>query len=280
MKGLIFDIKEFAVYDGPGIRTTVFMKGCPLRCRWCHNPEGLEMRPQLMVSVGACTRCGACKEHCTHEECVSCGECIPYCRAGLRRLCGEWTEPEELAARLLRDRSLWRSSGGGVTFSGGEPLLQWPFVRETAALLEGEHAAVETSGFAQREVFAEAMERMDLIIMDLKHMDSAQHERWTGRPNGLILENARMLLQGDTPCVIRVPLIPGVNDTKENLEQTARFLSGSKSLLRAELLPYHTTAGAKYEMAGMSYAPGFDTEREPNADLSAFERLGVPALVL
>lgn len=278
--GMIFDIKEFAIYDGPGVRTTVFMKGCPLRCKWCHNPEGLERRRQLMVSVAACEQCGECKKHCSHEECVACGECIPYCSAGLRRLCGEETEPADLAARLEKDRSLWEQTGGGVTFSGGEPLMQWEFVRQTLEMLPGVHSAVETSGFVAGEVFEDALKTLSMVIMDIKHMDEAAHEYWTGCKNGPILENARRLLAGDVPCIIRIPLIPGVNDTQENLEATAHFVQGAKNLLRVELLPYHQTAGAKYEMAGMAYTPQFDTDRKPNADVSPFERRSIPVLVL
>lgn len=278
--GMIFDIKEFAVYDGPGVRTTVFMKGCPLRCRWCHNPEGLVRRTQLMVSTGACTHCGACKAHCAHETCVACGECIPYCRAGLRRLCGEEIAPHALAQRLLRDRSLWESTGGGVTFSGGEPLLQWSFIKETIGLLGGAHTIAETCGHVPQEAFADAAETLSMVIMDLKHMDSAQHALWTGQPNELILQNAKHLLGSDTPCVIRVPLIPGVNDSAENLEATAEFVRGAKNLVRVELLPYHQTAGAKYEMAGMRFEPGFETDRTPNADVSAFAARKIPVLVL
>lgn len=278
--GMIFDIKEFAVYDGPGVRTTVFMKGCPLRCRWCHNPEGLEKRVQLMVSTGACTHCGECKKHCENEKCIACGKCIPYCRGALRRLCGEEISPDSLAARLVKDRTLWESTGGGVTFSGGEPLIQWAFIKETIGLLGGAHTIAETSGHVPHSVFADAVRTLSMVIMDIKHMDSAQHAFWTGRPNELILENALHLLQSDTPCIIRVPLIPGVNDSAENLEATAQFVRGAKNLVRVELLPYHQTAGAKYEMAGMQYAPGFETDRQPNADTSAFERRGVPVKVL
>ena len=131
MNGVVFDIKEFAVYDGPGIRTTVFMKGCPLRCRWCHNPEGLSPKRELMVSRAACVHCGACERVCRHPDgCVACGECVPVCRGNLRRIVGtEWTA-EALAARLLKDADVYALSGGGVTFSGGEPLMQWPFVAE------------------------------------------------------------------------------------------------------------------------------------------------------
>jgi len=280
VSGMIFDIKEFAVYDGPGVRTTVFMKGCPLRCKWCHNPEGLERKVQLMVSTGACAHCGECKKHCTHDECIACGECIPYCKGALRRLCGEEISPEELSARLLKDRSLWESTGGGITFSGGEPLLQWPFIKKTLSLMPGVHSMAETCGHVPEEVFSDALETLSMVIMDLKHMDSAQHAFWTGRENGLILKNAKHLLDSDVPCIIRVPLIPGVNDGAENLEATAEFVRGAKNLIRVELLPYHQTAGAKYEMAGMRYMPGFETDRTPNEDTSAFERCCVPIKVL
>ncbi len=277
---MIFDIKEFAVYDGPGVRTTVFMKGCPLRCKWCHNPEGLEKKRQLMVSTAACKHCGACKTVCEHETCVACGNCISMCKGGLRRLCGEEIAPEELAKRISRDKNLWEQTGGGVTFSGGEPLLQWEFVKETLGHLPGVHALIETSGFAPAEIFSDAVDTLSMVIMDLKHMDSAAHEHWTGQKNERILANAKVLLESDTPCVIRVPLIPGVNDSAENLRATAEFVQGAKNLLRVELLPYHKTAGAKYEMAGMTYAPDFDTDQAPNADKTYFEELGVPVIVL
>lgn len=280
MKGLIFDIKEFAVYDGPGIRTTVFCKGCPLRCKWCHNPEGLEMCRQLMVSVAACTHCGVCRSVCTHDSCVACGACVSQCKAGLRKLCGQEITPEELSARLLRDRSLWQQTGGGVTFSGGEPLLQWPFLREVLSLLPDTHTLIETSGFASPDVFAEAVERLSMVIMDIKLMDSAAHVRWTGQPNEQILHNAQLLLRSQTPCIIRVPLIPGVNDTEENIANTARFLKGHTHLLRVELLPYHQTAGAKYEMLGKEYAPPFSTTCPPRVITEPFERLGIPVVVL
>lgn len=280
MTGTVFDIKEFAVYDGPGIRTTVFMKGCPLRCRWCHNPEGLIVEKQLMVSVAACTQCGECKKRCMHEKCVACGECVPYCRQGLRRICGTEYTPEELALRLERDRSLWESTGGGVTFSGGEPLLQWRFVKETLGLMPGVHSCIETSGHVSHEVFADAVDTLDTVIMDIKHTDSAEHRRWTGAGNERILENARYLLSSDTPCIIRLPLIPTVNDTESNKRALAEIIRGSKNLIKLEILPYHKTAGAKYSMAGMEYDPGFDTETEPDRDIRVFEETGIPVTVL
>lgn len=278
MKGTIFDIKEFAVYDGPGIRTTVFMKGCPLRCRWCHNPEGLSTRPQLMVSVAACTHCGKCTEVCAHpEECTACGKCVPQCPQGLRRIAGIEMTSEELAEKLKKSAVF---EDGGVTFSGGEPMLQWPFVKATAEMLAPINRAIETSGFCSDGYFAEMMETMDFIMMDVKHMDPAEHKRWTGVDNAAILRHLEMLKAGEKPFVIRVPLMPGINDSRENLERLAERLSGAENLKRVELLPYHQTAGAKYEMAGMQYDPGFDTNIEPRRDFAPFEARGITAIAL
>ena len=278
MKGTIFDIKEFAVYDGPGIRTTVFMKGCPLRCRWCHNPEGLSPRPQLMVSVAACTHCGKCVQVCEHpNECIVCGKCVPQCPQGLRRIAGTEMTPSELAEKLRKSAVF---EDGGVTFSGGEPMLQWPFVKAAAELLAPINRAIETSGFCSDEDFREMMETMDFIMMDIKHMDPAEHKKWTGVDNASILRHLEMLKAGDTPFVIRVPLMPGINDTRENLERLADRLSGSRMLARVELLPYHQTAGAKYEMAGMKYDPGFDTQVDPHRDLEPFIARGIKAIAL
>lgn len=281
MTGVVFDVKEFAVYDGPGIRTTVFMKGCPLRCRWRHNPEGLSPKRELMVSRAACVHCGACRRVCRHPDgCVACGECVPVCRGGLRRIVGtQWTA-EALAARLRRDADVYALSGGGVTFSGGEPTLQWAFVHETVKLLPQLHKAVETCGYCADSVFAQVMEDMDFILMDVKHMDPAEHKKWTGVDNGPILRHLDLLCAGDRDFIIRVPLMPGINDGRENLDRLAERLAGAKRLVRVELLPYHQTAGAKYPMAGMEYAPGFDTTREPRRDFEPFRARGIEVISL
>lgn len=280
MTGVIFDVKEFAVYDGPGARTTVFLKGCPLRCQWCHNPEGLSAQPQLMVSQAACVHCGACKQICENEQCIACGKCIPHCRLGLRKMAGQRTEADALAKKLLRGRKLMEESGGGVTFSGGEPLMQWDFVEEVISHLDGLHTAVETSGYASDEVFARMMNAVDFIMMDMKLTDPAMHRHFCGVDNALILSHADMLCQGDTPFVIRIPLIPGVNDTEEHLTAVAGRIQGAKSLVRVELLPYHKTAGAKYGMAGMEYRPEFDTERAVRVWPEVFEKRGIAAITL
>ncbi len=248
--GIVFDIKEFAVFDGPGIRTTVFLKGCPLRCNWCHNPEGLMKQPQMLTRQN-----------------------------GLSRLCGkEWTA-QELAVRLLKNK-LFFTDGGGVTFSGGEPLMQYDFMCEVIDRLEGIHTAIETSGYAPDDAFRRMVNSVNLVIMDLKCMDANKHKRFTKVDNTLILQHARMLVEGQTPFIIRLPLIPGVNDNLENMRATAALLAGAKALLRVEMLPYHQTAGAKYIQAGMRYEPDFDVNEPPKAFTAPFEQSGIPVKIL
>ena len=277
MDGTVFDIKEFAVFDGPGIRTTVFMKGCPLRCKWCHNPEGLSPQPQLMVSKAACTGCGACKAVCpTPDHCTACGRCIAVCRGGFRKIAGQRWTADALAKRLLKDRDVYALGGGGVTFSGGEPLMQWPFVADVIRRLDGVHTAIETSGFASDQVFQSAMALCDLMMMDWKVSDPAAHRLYTGVDQAPIRRHAEMLAAGSTPFILRMPIIPGVNDVPEHFETAARLVAGSPSLIRVELLPYQPAAGAKYEMVGLSYAPPCDETHPPRYDTECFDRLNIP----
>ena len=274
--GTVFDIKEFAVFDGPGIRTTVFMKGCPLRCMWCHNPEGLSPKPQLMVSRAACTDCGACRAVCPHpESCMACGACVPVCRGGFRKIVGTVWTAEELAKRLQKDADVYAMSGGGVTFSGGEPLMQWDFVSDVIGRLDGVHVAIETSGYAPDEVFEDAMARCDLIMMDWKVSDPALHRRYTGVEQARILRHAQMLAGGSTPFILRMPVIPDVNDNKAHFETVAQLVKGAKALVRVDILPYQRAAGAKYEMVGMDYRVDFDEARTPRFYTECFERAGV-----
>lgn len=288
--GIVFDIKEFAVFDGPGIRTTVFMKGCPLRCQWCHNPEGLSPKPQIMVSTAACVHCGACERVCPlrggaalpgdqcwqPQDCLVCGACVPVCRDGLRRVTGtEWTA-ETLAARLNKDADVYRATGGGVTFSGGEPLLQWGFVSEVVDRLKGVHTAVETSGYTTDAVFEQVMRKLDLVMMDWKVSDPEGHRHFTGVDQAPIRRHAEMLAAGKTPFILRMPIIPGVNDRPEHFATVADLVKKASALVRIDILPYQRAAGAKYAMVGKTYAPEFDETAALRYDLEVFEKQGIP----
>lgn len=277
-KGVVFDIKQMAIYDGPGLRTTVFLKGCPLRCMWCHNPEGLSAKPQLMVATSNCTHCGKCMEGCARngQNCISCGECIRYCPQGIRKICGiEW-EAEALAKKLLRDADYLKMNGGGITFSGGEPTLQSEFLLEMLERTASMHRAIETCGYCSEEVFQAVLERIDYVMMDLKLMDPEKHKQYTGVSNVKILRNLELLKVGKVPFRIRIPVIPGVNDDDKNFEMTAKALAGTDNLELLELLPYHVTAGAKYEMVQKEYQPTFDENLQPRLNVELFRSYGIP----
>lgn len=248
-QGIVFDIREFTVHDGPGIRTTVFLKGCPLRCTWCHNPEGLEMAPQSM--------------------CSSAGE----------RTVGRTYEAEELAAILNGQADILAAGGGGVTFSGGEPLMQARFVADVIDLLGDMHVVVDTSGYADTDAFTDVARRCDLLFLDIKLIDPDVHRRWTGQGSGPILRNLSSLTRLDRPFVARVPLVPGITDTTENLSSIAAILAPMPTLSRVELLPYNRAAGGKYAACGMTFQPGFDESPAPNADTEPFERSGIEVRV-
>ena len=247
--GIIFSIEEFAINDGPGLRTTDFLKGCPLRCAWCHNPEGWSPKPQWMD------------------------------KKGRKELCGYEISAEELAAKLMRDKDLYRDSGGGVTFTGGEPLVQSSFLCEVMRLMGDVHKAVETSGFAPAETFRQVVELADYTLMDIKLVDPELHRKYTGVDNARILENLQILKDSGKPFVVRIPLIPGVNDSLENMEATASLLEGTPGLQRVELLRYHKTAGAKYPMVGIEYNPPFNVDNEPEIH-DRFTDKGIKLLVL
>ena len=280
-KGIIFDIKQMAVFDGPGLRTTVFLKGCPLRCRWCHNPEGLSAAAELMVSDNGCQHCGRCRQVCPHpDHCTACGRCVRACPLHLRRIAGTPWDAQDLADYLKKDADILAMNGGGITFSGGEPTMQADFLLALLPLLKPVHLAIETCGYCDTDIFAAVLSHLDFILMDVKLVDPAAHRRWTGRDNTLILQNLEQVKKSGKPFILRVPLIPGVNDTKENLTATAALASSAPGLQRVELLPYHQTAGAKYAMVNRRYVPGFDTEKPVRADTAPFEALGIHVRVL
>ncbi len=261
MTGTVFSINEFTVHDGPGCRVTVFLKGCPLRCRWCHNPEGLDPNPQLMWKKSRCTGCGRCLQGCNHSECRPFGRCLHACPLGLLSVSGtEWTA-EDLANRLNGYAEFL--DDGGVTFSGGEPLMQIDFIEDVCRRLKI-HKAVQTSGYATGEVFRRMLGCTDYVLMDMKLADSARHKQYTGRDNAPILHNYKLLLESGIPHVIRVPLIPGITDTPENMADIAALTRDSD----VEFVRYNPAAGAKYEMVGMEFNPG--TGEANTVDLSQF----------
>ena len=265
IKGIIFDIKEFSLHDGPGGRTTVFLKGCPLRCRWCHNPEGLKKEPQLMVKQSLCKHCGLCRVPCEHPECKPYGRCIHACPEGLLSVTGKEVSAKDLALQLGKQKDFWIMSGGGVTVSGGEPLLQADFVCELLDLMGNVHKTIETCGYASSEDFLRVISKVDLVLMDIKVADPVRHQELTGVSNDKILRNLQLLKESGKAHVLRVPLIPHLTDTEENLKAIAELAGDSP----VELLKYNVFAGAKYDMLGMTY-PDIDSHNQ-EVDLGWFK---------
>lgn len=252
MKGIIFDIKEFSIHDGPGARITVFLKGCPLRCRWCHNTEGLSALPQLMIKENLCVHCGRCIQGCNHSECIPFKRCIHACPNGCISVSGKMADAAELAKKINSSAEILSSMGGGVTFSGGEPMMQPEFVCEIAELLPNVHKALQTSGFADFETYTKIVSKMDFVMQDIKLADKDEHIKYTGVSNEKILNNIEWLKKSGRKFVFRVPLIPGITDTKANLSAISEIAED----FPVELLRYNSIAGAKYAMLGMTYPLG------------------------
>jgi len=255
--GLIFNIQRFSVHDGPGLRTTVFMKGCPLACSWCHNPESQELSPAFVRLSHRCMKCGRCTDdELASPTVVGKTECdVDACPTGALQLIGERMDAASLVQRVLRDRVFFDESHGGVTISGGEPLVQAPFVIDVLKRLraEGVHSALDTCGFAPWEHLRDAAAFADLVLFDLKLMDSARHAAATGVGNERILDNLRALTAVHPDIWIRIPVIPGVNDDDENLAATAAFLESLRPAPVVSLLPYHPIGEAKFARLGKHY---------------------------
>ena len=258
MEGTIFDIKEFSIHDGPGMRVTVFMKGCPLRCVWCHNPEGLKAGPQLLYRKNLCSHCGNCLMPCGHSECRPWGRCIHACANGCLTVSGQTVTEREAAERVMEYREFFNLAEGGVTVSGGEPLLQADFVCALAKQLCGIHRAIQTSGYAEEETYVRVINHFDLIMQDIKLADPEMHRKYTGVDNAPILRNIQYLKKSGKQYVFRVPLIPEITDTAENLMRISEIVGDDP----VELLKYNPLAGAKYDMAGMQFSLGELRNRE------------------
>lgn len=274
MKGVIENIQHYCLHDGPGTRTTVFFKGCPLRCLWCSNPTTQRMNHELLQKVDNCLACGLCARVCpqgaiTFEpgkspviertRCDDCGLCARKCPGRALLLAGTEYEVEEVFEILKGDMLFYRNSGGGVTFSGGEVLLQHTFAVDLAERCRriGINTAMETSGFGPYEHLRELADVMDHVFFDVKHLDDETHRRVTGQSNALILENLRRLVRetgGRVHVHLRLPLIPGINDAPEHLELYGLFVAELEGLADVELLPYHRLGKNKYDMLGRSYA--------------------------
>jgi pyruvate formate lyase activating enzyme len=264
--GTVFDIRKFSIHDGPGIRTTVFLKGCPLACLWCHNPEGLTEEPQPVFRPDRCIRCGACAEQCRHgaiafargamapdpSKCIRCGACVDVCAAEARQLIGRRMGVDEVMAELEADRLFYDESGGGATFSGGEPLFQADFLEGLLRECRNRriHATLDTSGHAPWETVDRIRQWVDLFLYDLKLVDDGKHRRLTGVSNGWILENLKKLSALGHPVVLRIPVIPGINDGNGDIRGIAEFASRLEGVERVVLLPYHRLAADKYKRLG------------------------------
>ena len=281
--GIVFDIKKFSIHDGPGIRTTVFFKGCPLGCWWCHNPEGQSLEPELVFRESRCIRCGACLEVCAQgaiswdgdvvatdrEKCVLSGACAEVCYAEAREIVGREMTVAQVMAEIERDVAFYDQSGGGVTFSGGEPLSQPDFLLALLrACKENEiHTAVDTCGFAAWETLDSIRKHVDLFLYDLKLMDEAKHREFTGVSNELILKNLQMLSAQGQDIFLRVPVIPGINDDAENIRQIGTFAAALPRLDRVDILPYHRAAAEKHHRLNKVY--GLPETRPPSDERMA-----------
>lgn len=265
--GLVFDIQRFSVHDGPGIRTIAFLKGCPLSCKWCCNPESQKLKPVITYQKMRCIHCGKCMKACkqgaispdnkglvNRDLCIGCGECANVCPTGALVLKGTKMTVQQVVMELKKDATSYRRSGGGITISGGEPLVQSDFTLELlkAAKEQGWHTAIETTAYADGKVIEKVLPYVDLALLDIKSMNPEVHKKFTGVSNEIILQNA-VRVSEITQTVIRVPTIPGVNADEEDILAISRFAKTLHNIKTIHLLPYHTYGENKYELLGRDY---------------------------
>lgn len=266
-KGQVFNIQHYSIHDGPGIRTTVFINGCPLRCVWCQNPESQSITPKIFFSADKCAGCGKCVGVCESKAiglvngkaitnrhfCIGCGKCIQVCPNEARNLMGKEMTAGEVFADVYADRVFYKNSGGGITISGGDPLAQHDFTLSILKLCKEAnlHTTMDTTGYAKWEVLKKLLNYTDMVLYDFKHMNPEKHNNYTGVSNELILDNARMIIK-KFPAIVfvaRIPVIPGYNDDKENLDRVAKFIAEELDpSIKVHLLPYHKLGNKKYEL--------------------------------
>ncbi len=267
-RALIFNIQKFSIHDGPGIRTTIFFKGCPLVCQWCHNPESQSYHTEIMVNLDRCTQCGQCEQHCPQraitqqygklvydrDRCTGCGTCIDYCYKNVREVVGKEYTVSELMLEIEKDRSFYEHSGGGVTLSGGEVMMQIDFVEQLIKACKdcGISVVIDTCGYAPSENFLRIVNDVDLFLYDIKLMDPDLHYRYTGQNNTLILKNLQILSDQGAKIDLRLPLIGDINTSNEEIQSVIDFAS-NLHIYSIHLLPYHNIAKGKYHKLDVEY---------------------------
>jgi len=296
---LIFDVKRYAINDGPGIRITIFLKGCTLNCTWCHNPESIPRQQQKMYSADKCIGSKECIKHCPNDAltltpkgivtnadlCAMCGKCAEVCPTKAIEMTGEVMTVDQVMTQIKKETILMDKSEGGVTFSGGEPLMHHEFLLEMldACGKEGIHRCIDTTGFANTKILLEVAKKTEHFLYDLKIMDSKKHKKWTGVPNEKILENLKVLAATGVNMNIRIPLVKGVNDDDKNIHESAKFiaaLEGKKPIVN--ILPFHNIAAKKYEKLGQHYEKGImgepDLARQDEI-IEIFKSYGLNAMI-
>ncbi len=299
LTGTIFNIQRFSIHDGPGIRTTIFLKGCNLRCFWCHNPEAWEPDPQIQFFPEKCITCGACVDVCQHDAqllkdnqrlylrhlCNNCMDCVEECFSGALEQSGKKYSVDDVLTIVERDKTYYEFSQGGVTFSGGEPLLQQPYLKEclSACKQSGYHTAVDTALNVPWSLIEEIVPFTDLFLVDIKALDEQVHIHATGVSNIRILENLKHLANSHDNIWIRIPVIPGVNDTTKEIQAIIDYLSGISSVNWIELLPFHTLGSEKYPSLGLDYIARElvpPSQKDMEEIRATFNRHGLPARIM